>query len=118
MLARLRKAFWLFGLSIFLLILFLPGYTKLQELRQRNLDLETQIKRLSIENTLLQKELERLENNPFYQEKILREKMGVVRKGEIPIKIVPKEKDKLEKEDHIGFSSKEQASEDTKTSKR
>ncbi len=85
----LKKALWLFGIAVFLLILFLPGYTKLQELRDKNRDLEAKIKRLNIENSLLQQELKRIENDPVYQEKIIREKMGVVRKGEIPIKIVP-----------------------------
>lgn len=92
MLLILRKAFWLFGIAVFLLIIFLPGYTKLQELRDKSRDLETRIKRLSIENYLLQEELKRIESEPFYQEKIAREKMGVVRKGEIPIKIVPEKK--------------------------
>jgi cell division protein FtsB len=89
MLARLRKAFWLFGLTIFLLILFLPGYTKLQELKDKNRDLEAKMRRLQIENVFLEQELKRIENDPVYQEKIAREKMGIVRKGEIPIKIIP-----------------------------
>ncbi|OGX39879.1 MAG: hypothetical protein A2984_00140 [Omnitrophica WOR_2 bacterium RIFCSPLOWO2_01_FULL_41_12] len=89
MLSSLRKAFWLFGVTVFLLIIFLPGYTKLQELRDKNRDLETKIRRLNIENSLLQQEVRRIDNDPVYQEKIAREKMGVVRKGEIPIKIVP-----------------------------
>jgi len=84
----LKKAFWLFGIAVFLLIIFLPGYTKLQELRDKNFELEAKIKKLAVENTLLQYELKRVENDPLYQEKILREKMGVVRKGEIPIKIL------------------------------
>ncbi len=88
----LKKAFWLFGITIFLLILFLPGYTKLQELRDKNIDLEVKIKKLQIENTLLEQEVKRIENDPVYQEKIARDKMGVVRKGEIPIKIVPDRK--------------------------
>ena len=88
----LKKAFWLFGITVFLLILFLPGYTKLQDLRDRNRDLEIKIKRLNIENALLQQELKKIESDPIYQEKIAREKMGVVRKGEIPVKIVPEEK--------------------------
>lgn len=88
-----RKAFWLFGIVIFLLILFLPGYTKLQELRDKNKDLETKIKRLRIENSLLQEEVRRIENDPIYQEKIAREKMGVVRKGEIPVKIITDKKE-------------------------
>lgn len=88
----IKKAFWLFGITVFLLIIFLPGYTKLQELRDKNSDLEIKIKRLNIENALLQQELKRIENDPVYQEKIAREKMGVVRKGEIPIKIIPADK--------------------------
>ena len=88
----LKKAFWLFGIAVLLLIVFLPGYTKLQELRDKNRDLQAKVKKLSIENMLLQEELRRIENDPLYQEKILREKMGVVRKGEIPVKIVPREK--------------------------
>ena len=92
MLPILRRAFWLFGIAVFLLIIFLPGYTKLQEARDKNRDLEIKTKRLTVENTLLQQELQKIENDPVYQEKIAREKMGVVRKGEIPIKIVPAEK--------------------------
>jgi cell division protein FtsB len=88
----LRKAFWLFGIAVFLLIIFLPGYTKLQELKDKSRDLEAKIKRLTIENVLLQQELGRVINDPVYQEKIAREKMGVVRKGEIPIKIIPGKK--------------------------
>ncbi len=93
MLSALRKAFWLFGIGVFLLIMFLPGYTKLQDLRDRNRDLEEKIKRLNIENYLLQQELARIQSDPNYQEKIAREKMGMVRKGEVPIKIVPEPQD-------------------------
>ena len=85
----LKKAFSVFGIVIFLLIIFLPGYTKLQELKDRNKDLEMKIKYLNVENALLQQEIKRIESDPIYQEKIAREKMGVVRKGEIPIKIIP-----------------------------
>ncbi len=92
MLRTLKKAFWLFGVAVFLLILFLPGYTKVQELKDRSLDLETKIKRLKMENALLEEEIRRLESDPVYQEKMVREKMGVVRKGEIPIRIVPGER--------------------------
>jgi len=71
------------------LVIFLPGYTKLQELRDKNRDLLKKVKRLNVENALLEQELSRIEHDPVYQEKIAREKMGVVRKGEIPIKIIP-----------------------------
>lgn len=87
----LKRGLWVFGITFFLLIIFLPGYTKLQELRDKNYDLEAKIKKLKIENHLLQQELKRIEKDPVYQEEIAREKLGVVRKGEIPIKIVPEE---------------------------
>lgn len=84
-----KKALWLFGITIFLLIIFLPGYTKLQDLRERNKELSSNIDKLKKENVLLQNEIMRLQNDPLYQEKVVRDKMGVVRRGEIPIKIIP-----------------------------
>ena len=88
----LRKAFWLFGIAVFLLIIFLPGYTKLQDLRDKNKDLEFKIKQLHIENALLEQETQRIENDPVYQERIAREKMGAVKKGEVPVKLIPEQK--------------------------
>jgi len=90
----LKKAFWLFGITIFLLVLFLPGYTKLQELRDKNRDLAMKIKQLQVENAFLDQEVKRIENDPVYQEKIARDKMGVVRRGEIPVKIITEKKKK------------------------
>lgn len=93
-LRKLRNAFWLFGFAALLLAIFLPGYTKLQELRDKNRQLEEKIKRLQVENQMLQHEFRRLENDPLYQEKVAREKMGVVRKGEVPVKILaPQDKE-------------------------
>lgn len=91
MLLIFKRAFWLFGLAVLLLVLFLPGYTKLQELRDKNQDLEAKIERLNLDNSSLREDLRRLSEDPVYKEKIVREKMGVVRKGEIPIKIIPEE---------------------------
>ena len=71
-----------------MLVMFLPGYTKLQELREKNSNLEVKIKRLHVENALLEQELKQAESDPVYQEKIARERMGVVRKGEVPVKII------------------------------
>ncbi len=80
------------GLGVFLVMLFLPGYSKLQELKDKNRELEVKIKRLRMDNALMDQELKLLENDPVYQEKIAREKLGVVKKGEIPIKIFPQRK--------------------------
>ena len=92
MLSILRRAFWLFTLAVICLGLFLPGYTRLQESRDKNRQLEEKFRKIAIENSLLQEELKRVQNDPFYQEKIARDKMGVVRKGEIPIKIFSSKK--------------------------
>lgn len=83
-----KKAFWVFGVLGIILVIFLPGYTKLQELRDKNKDLEAKSKRLAVENAVLTEELKRIESDKLYQEKILREKMSVVRKDEIPVKII------------------------------
>ncbi|MDD2703336.1 MAG: septum formation initiator family protein [Candidatus Omnitrophica bacterium] len=77
------------------MVLFLPGYSKIQELKERNRDLEKKTKKLKIENALLEQELKRIESDAIYQERILRDKMGVVRKDELPVKVIP-EQDKKE----------------------
>ncbi len=76
-----------------LVIIFLPGYTKLQELKDKNRNLQQKIERLDKENSLLLSDLKRVENDSFYQEKIAREKLGVVRKNEIPVKVIPGNKE-------------------------
>jgi cell division protein FtsB len=92
MLATLKRAFWFFGFAVCFLILFLPGFSKLQDMRGKNRDLENKIRRLNIENALLEEEIKKIANDPVYQERVAREKMGIVRKGEIPIKILPQKK--------------------------
>jgi len=85
----LKRVFWFFGIVVFLSAIFLPGYTRIQDLRDKNSDLEAKTRKLKIENALLTEQIRRLEEDPVYQEKMLREKMGIVRKGEVPVKIIP-----------------------------
>ena len=84
-----KKAFWILGATLIILALFLPGYLKIQELKGANRELENRIIALSRENLVLQQEFLRLQTDPDYLEKFARERTGVVRKGEIPVKIVP-----------------------------
>ena len=84
-----KKWFGFSAIVILLLIFFLPGYTKVQELIDTNRDLEAKIRKLYKENVLLQEELKLIEEDPVYQEQMAREQLGLVRPGEIPIKIVP-----------------------------
>ena len=74
-----------------LFLIFLPGYYKISDLNARNDDLLQKNRRLKEENNLLKNEITRIEKDQVYQEKILREKMGVVRKNEIPVKLIMQE---------------------------
>ena len=87
MLKIVRQTSFLFFVAIFLII-FLPGYAKIQELRQKNKELQTSLKRLKTENIQLSQEKEKLEKDPDYLEQVARERLGIVRKGEIVYKLV------------------------------
>ena len=85
----IKNALWLFVLTIFVLFVFLPSYTKLQDLRQKNEDYNRQIEAQKLLYTKLVEEKRRLEEDPAYLERVGREKMGLIRKGEVVYKITP-----------------------------
>ena len=70
-----------------LLIIFLPGFSRLQKLRSKNKLLNDEIVRLQKENQDLEKQIELLETDPFYIEKKARDKMGIGKEGEIRYKV-------------------------------
>ncbi len=72
-----------------LAIIFLPSFARYQELRYKNKRLEERIQFLKSENKRLEEEKSRLETDITYIEKSAREKLGVVRKGEIVLKDAP-----------------------------
>lgn len=72
-----------------LIIVFLPSFARYQELRYKNKRLEERIQFLKSENKRLEEEKSRLETDITYIEKSAREKLGVVRKGEIVLKDAP-----------------------------
>ena len=82
-----KRICWFFGLVLVVLIIFLPRYTKLQELKDKNRELEAKINKVKLENAVLENELRRIRKDPVYQEEIIRDKFGVVRKGEVVYKI-------------------------------
>ena len=91
MLKIFRQASFLTAAGI-LLVIFIPGYAKIQEQRQKNKELEANVKRLQAENSAFQREKERLENDPEYLEQVGRKELGIVKKGEISYRLVPQEK--------------------------
>lgn len=84
-----KNAFWLFIIAIFLLITFLPSYRAMQDLRQKNAEYDRQIKFLKSKKLELSEERRLLEEDPVYLEKVAREKMGLIREGEVIYKITP-----------------------------
>lgn len=69
-----------------LLAVFLPSFAKYQELRYKNKKMDEKMAALKVENKRLEEEKRRLETDIAYIEKKAREKIGIVRKGEIVIK--------------------------------
>ncbi|MCX5715445.1 MAG: septum formation initiator family protein [Candidatus Omnitrophica bacterium] len=78
-----KKVTKLFLFLIALVVIFFPGYSKYQELAQKNRELREKIQQLEATNKRFQKELSRLEGDPSYLEKVAREKMRIIKKGEI-----------------------------------
>ena len=86
-----KRIFWFLAIILAILIVFLPGYTKFQELKDRNKELEVRINKVKQENARLEEDILRIQQDPVYQEEIVREKFGVVRKGEVVYKFEPEE---------------------------
>ncbi len=84
-----KNALSLFIITVIIAIIFLPSYSKMQELKQKNLEFFQRIQQLEVKNKQLEQERQFLQNNPAYLEKVAREKMGLVRQGETVYKIVP-----------------------------
>ena len=87
-----KSALWLFGATFVILILFLPSYTKMQDLRSRNQQYEKQIEELKKEKAMLLEEEHRLKTDPEYLEQVIRKEMGVIKKGEMIYRVVPSSK--------------------------
>ena len=89
---RIRKRIGSFKFYLIIGIIvavFLPPFARYQELRYKNKKLEERLESLKCENERLTEEKRLLETDINYVEKTAREKIGVVRKGEIVMKEVP-----------------------------
>lgn len=83
-----KNAIWIFGFAIVTLIIFIPSYTTMQDLRQKHLELDHQVQQLLKKQKELVEEKRRLEEDPEYLEKVAREKMGLIKEGEVIYKIL------------------------------
>lgn len=82
------QKFRLFIIIGILVLIFLPGFAKLQELKLKLSEMESEIRKTQRQNAILEERIAQMRNNKDYLEIVAREKMGVVRKGETVLKII------------------------------
>jgi|GEM_PF-533760 len=71
-----------------LLLVFLPGFSKIQELRARLRDAQAKLEETERQNAALEARIGRLQNDTESMEMMARERLGVVKKGETVLKII------------------------------
>ncbi|MBF0570987.1 MAG: septum formation initiator family protein [Candidatus Omnitrophica bacterium] len=85
----LKNALSLFILTVIILALFLPSYSTMQDLKQKNFEYARRITALEERNKKFEEERRLLQTDPDYVEKVGRQTMGLVRPGETVYRIVP-----------------------------
>ena len=78
-----RIVIYVLAVIVALCIIFLPSYSELHKLREENDQLLRRILLLEQHNDQLKEELQKMKQDPDYVEKRAREKLGIIKKGEI-----------------------------------
>lgn len=76
---------------LFFMMVYLPGYSHYQEINRREELLEKNIEEYRKSNEQMEKELALLRSDVTYLEKVIRDKMGLVKPGEVLYKFVEEE---------------------------
>lgn len=77
--------------SLFLSIWGIRSYYSIHQTEKKLKKTEAKLSQLELENRELKDQINNLAN-PFYLEKLAREKLGLAKKGEVVYKILPEEK--------------------------
>jgi cell division protein FtsB len=85
----IKNVVFLFVVLAAVFVVYLPSYMQMQDLRGRNLTFEKRINDLEAENIRIAEEQNRLKTDPEYFEKIARERMGLIKDGEVVYKALP-----------------------------
>ncbi|MBU1863136.1 MAG: septum formation initiator family protein [Candidatus Omnitrophica bacterium] len=72
----------------FCVYLYLPGYTRYQQIRQKAEHLETEISSLKKRNESLLQECNLLQKDVLHLEKVMRDELGLVKPGEVVYKTI------------------------------
>lgn len=73
--------------SILIAVVLIPGHMRLKKLKEENERYKKRIEILKEHNEVLEKELLMTTEDPDYIEKKARDKLGIVKKGEVIYKI-------------------------------
>ena len=76
---------------LFGVVSLISGYSKYQDLAQRNRSLRSKIEELTLENKDLMDRQHRLQTDPVFAESVARERLKVAQEGEVIYKILPEE---------------------------
>jgi len=85
----IKNVVFLFVVLAAVFVVYLPSYMQMQDLRNRNLTFEKRIIDLEAENIEIAEERDRLKNDPEYFERVARERMGLIKDGEVVYKALP-----------------------------
>ena len=85
----IKNALFLFFICAAVFVFYLPAYLKMQDLSEKNRSYQKKIVDLERENQVLGLERERLKNDPAYFEMMARDRMGIIKQGEVIYKVVP-----------------------------
>jgi len=89
--AKKRRIIGLVLFTAVAALVFLPGFSKYQEMKAKERQLDEKIRSLEAENQKLSEKVRKLEQDSRYIEKRAREKLGVVKKGEVLYRVVDEE---------------------------
>ena len=85
----IKNVVFLFVVLAAVFVVYLPSYMQMQDLRGRNLTFEKRINDLEAENIRIAEEQNRLKTDPEYFERVARERMGLIKDGEVVYKALP-----------------------------
>ena len=83
-----KKLIWTIVLiSAALIVIFLPGLSRYHQLKARQARLNNGIEKLRASEVGLRKEQDKLQKDPTYIEKVARDKLQVINKGETIVRV-------------------------------
>jgi cell division protein FtsB len=84
---RKSVRFWVVVITVFFLLISIPRIKKLVDIYNKLERYRTENERILSENAVLKEKIEKIQKDPFYAEKYLRENYGLIKEGELIFRI-------------------------------